>query len=83
MSRAAHPEAEAGEVWIGNMFRSDFAAVGWLSKRRGVVAYFMSGKNKGKPIPKAQRFCPVFVSRAEIEQAGVAIPDNGVIDHRW
>ena len=71
-----HPEAREGEVLIGNMFVCDFTAVGWRTKRLGKVAYETSGKR----IPN---FRPVFVSRFEIEAAGVAIPDSGVIDHKW
>jgi hypothetical protein len=78
-----HPEQQNGEVLIGQMFRADFKMVGWKTKRRGVTAYFMDGKQKGKAIPKSQGFCPVFVQRAEIEAAGVAVPETGPIDHRW
>lgn len=77
--RAVHPEAHDGEVWIGNMRRGDFRAVGWTNKRFGKTAYFTDGT----PFPKSQGFGPVFVERAEIEAAGVAIPESGVIDHRW
>jgi hypothetical protein len=77
--RMSHPEILPGEVLIGNMFRSDFKFVGWKTKRRGVTAYLTNGK----PIPKTQGFCPVFVTRAEIEAAGVAIPATGPVDHRW
>lgn len=79
--RAIHPEAADDEVWIGNMFRSDFAMVGWTTKRLGKTAYLANGK----PIPKTQGFGPVFVKRAEIEAAG-PLPDSptpGTIDHRW
>lgn len=80
MTRAIHPEAKAGEVWIGNMWRADFAKVGWQTKRRGEVAYF----SDGRAIPKSQVFAPCFVMRVEIEAAGVEIPnDNRPIDHRW
>lgn len=69
-----------GEVSIGNMLRTDFISVGWNTKRPGKTAYFASGR----PIPKSQGFCPVFVQRSEVEVAGVAIPeDGGTIDHRW
>lgn len=79
MTRPTHPEATATEVLIGNMWRSDFPKVGWKTKRLGKTAYLTNGK----PIPKSQAFAPVFVQRAEIEAAGVPIPDSGPIDHRW
>lgn len=80
VARAPHPEAKEGEVWIGNAFRSDFQFVGWHTRRCGDVAYFANGT----PIPKASSFCPVFVQRAELEAAGVEIPnDGGAVDHRW
>jgi hypothetical protein len=78
-----HPEILSGEILIGQMFKSDFKFVGWKTKRRGMTAYFMVGNKKGQAIPKSQGFCPVFVARAEIEAAGVAIPETGPVDHRW
>ncbi len=74
-----HPEIRPGEILIGNMWGSDFKNVGWISKRRGNVAYFTDGR----PIPRTQAFVPCFVQRSEIEAAGVAIPGTGVIDHNW
>lgn len=79
MTRPVHPEALEGEVLIGNMWGSDFPKVGWKTKRAGRIAYLTNGK----PIPKRQAFVPCFVQRAEIEAAGVDIPDEGPIDHRW
>jgi hypothetical protein len=76
MARGVHADAHADEVWIGNMSATDFPAVGWSTKRLGKIAYDTSGKR----IPN---FRPVFVQRAEIEAAGVAIPEEGAIDHRW
>lgn len=78
MSRVNHPEAKEDEVWIGNMFRSDFSRVGWNTRRLGETAYLTNGKQ----IPKSQGFGPVFVKRSEIEAAGVDIPAMGIIDHR-
>jgi hypothetical protein len=79
MSRASHPEATADEVFIGNIWRSDFSKIGWKTKRLGRIAY----ASDGREIPKHQAFSPVFASREEVEAAGVAIPDTGVIDHCW
>lgn len=79
MPRPVHPEALEGEVWIGNMWGSDFPKVGWKTKREGKVAYLTNGR----PIPKSQGFVPCFVRRSEIEAAAVDIPEHGVVDHRW
>lgn len=76
--RRSHPEARAGEVCVGNMFACDFAAVGWATKRMGVAPHDSEGR-----LLRGGKFRPVFVARAEIETAGVATPDAGVIDHRW
>lgn len=63
------------------MWRSDFARVGWRTKRLGQTAYHANGK----PIPKSQGFGPVFVQRAEIDAAGALPPSPtpGTINHRW
>jgi hypothetical protein len=75
-----HPELVDGEVWIGNMFKSDYRQVGWATKRLGQTAYLTNGK----PIPKSQGFRPVFASLKEIEAVGAAAsPTPGTIDHRW
>jgi hypothetical protein len=71
-----HPEATDREVWIGNMFGSDFIHVGWTSKRMGKIAYDVNGK----VIPG---FRPIFVARVEVEASGIAIPASGPLDHRW
>jgi hypothetical protein len=78
---AVHPELEDGEVWIGNILRSDFHLIGWTTKRLGKIAYLTNGK----PIPKSQGFGPVFVTSEEIEAAGplALSPTPGTIDHRW
>lgn len=84
MARTKHPEAEGGEVWIGNMHKKDFPKVGWRTKRMGAVAYFVSGRDKGERIPKSQAFAPCFVQRSELAAAGIVIPrNNRPIDHRW
>jgi hypothetical protein len=74
--RVRHPEADADEIWIGNMFAVDFPKVGWETKRMGEVAYEARGR-------RIANFRPVFVKRAEIEAAGVPIPATGPMDHRW
>lgn len=82
MPRPVHPEALEGEVWIGNMWGSDFPKVGWQTKRKGKIAYHVHGRKKGKRIPGSCR--PCFVQRSEITAAGVAIPDDHTpINHRW
>lgn len=77
-ARFDHPEALAGEVWMGNLWAVDFQQVGWKSKRLGKVTYdsdgvrFTSGNMR-----------PCFIAQSEAEAAGVAIPATGPIDHRW
>ncbi len=76
MARPVHPEAADTEVCVGNMWACDFPKVGWKSKRLGKVSYDCDGTR----IPT---FRPVFVTRSEVEAAGVEIPDVGPVDHRW
>jgi hypothetical protein len=77
VTRPKHPEAQGDEVLVGNVFGVDFKAVGWRTKRRA-KPYQLDGKRI-----TTVGFVSVLVSRAEIEVAGVAIPDAGPIDHRW
>lgn len=77
--RLPHPEATGEEVCIGNILASDFGPIGWATKRLGRVSL---NTFDGKPL-KGGNMRPVFVSRKEIEAAGVAIPATGPIDHRW
>lgn len=79
MSRIQHPEATAGEVFMGNLYAADFPAVGWSTKRMGKIP---RDTLLGKPL-KGGNMRPVFIQRAEVEAAGVEIPDIGPIDHRW
>jgi hypothetical protein len=76
-TRPRHPEADDDEVLIGNMFASDFPNVGWSTKRKA-RSYQLDGKRITTP-----GFVSVLVKRAEIEAAGVPIPADGVVDHRW
>jgi len=76
--RFAHPEAEAGEVWLGNIYGVDFKHISWATKRLGREPY----DSYGAPL-KGGNMRPVLVSRQEVEDAGVAIPVVGPIDHRW
>lgn len=76
--RFVHPEAVAGEVWLGNVYAVDFKFIGWTTKRLGSKPY----DSYGAPL-KGGNMRPVLVSRREIEEAGVAIPVVGPIDHRW
>ena len=77
--RLQHPEATPDEVCIGNIFASDFGPIGWATKRLGKVP---RNTFDGSPL-KGGNMRPVFVSRKEIEDAGVATPATGPIDHRW
>jgi len=78
MTRFRHPEAHDDEVWIGNVWKVDFPAIGWESKRLGSQTYDAHGKHLPRDVMK-----PVFVKREELEAAGVAIPAMGPVDHRW
>jgi hypothetical protein len=71
-----HPEAEATEVLIGNMFAVDFRHVGWSTKRLGKAAF----DSHGKHIPN---FRPAFVAKAELLAVGVDITAPPPLDHRW
>jgi hypothetical protein len=77
-TRTPHPEAQPGEVWIGNIFRSDFPLIGWQTKRLGEVGYFADG-----PVITSGNKWPVFVSREELEAAGIDLTGPGPFDHRW
>lgn len=77
MPRFCHPEALAGEVWLGNLYPCDFPAIGWVTRRLGENIY----DSDGKKLTGSQR--PAFVQLAEIESGGVTVPDRGPIDHRW
>jgi hypothetical protein len=76
--RLVHPEADPDEVWIGNVYKVDFPAIGWETKRLGIKPLDMSGERL-----KGGNMRPVFVKRREIEAAGVPIPEYGPVDHRW
>lgn len=78
MTRAVHPEADPNEVHIGNVYGADFQMVGWKTKRLGIRAMGSDGE-----VLKGGNMKPVFVKRAELEAAGVEIPDEGPVDHRW
>lgn len=69
-----HPERLDDEVFITNTDdysgfegrRSSYDAVGWETKRKGIVAYDINGK------PLGQRWSgsfPVFAKKAEIEKS--------------
>lgn len=79
IGRLLHPEATRDEVCIGNIFASDFSPIGWATKRLGRVSL---NTFDGTPL-KGGNMRPVFASRKEIEDVGVAIPATGPIDHRW
>ena len=76
--RFRHPEEQPGEVWLGNIYATDFKAIGWRTKRLGVTPFASDGTRL-----KGGNMRPVLVLRAEIEAAGVPIPPSGAIDHRW
>jgi len=66
---ANHPELQEGEVFLTNMLpdrvlddQSDWEAIGWATKRVGLVAY----DRKGNPLDD---YIPVFIQRSESEEA--------------
>lgn len=76
--RPRHPDAEDDEVHIGNCWRTDAPAIGWRTKR--LVAPCL---NSDGQLFRTPGFCAVLVKRAEIEAAGIRIPNTGPVDHRW
>jgi hypothetical protein len=76
--RFRHPEAHDCEIWLGNLYAVDFNLVGWKTKRLGKEAF----NSDGTPL-RGGNMRPVLVQRAEIEAAGVEIPEVGAIDHCW
>jgi len=67
-----HPEIQNGEVFICNCDSEGFADFLWTTKRLGQIAY---GRD-GKELPKGDcKLFPVFVSRKELEQAGVTFEE--------
>lgn len=69
-----HPEIQDGEMFLTNvgsysemrfaMEDDGFTAIGWKTKRQGVIAYDIYGK----PV---HGMVPVFVQRKELEKAGI------------
>lgn len=76
--RFVHPEATPEEVCIGNVYKVDFAKIGWSTKRMGEKPY----DSFGAPL-RGGNMRPAFVQRSELEAAGAEIPNIGPIDHRW
>jgi hypothetical protein len=61
-----HPEIREGEVFLGNMSEDTFRTVGWRTKRRGNVAYYINGE-----IIRNSSSLPVFCQQKErIDRAG-------------
>jgi hypothetical protein len=66
MTTRFHPEQKPGEVCLGNFKNPKYVA--WGTARIGLHAY----DQDGKPYPPCLGRWPVFVSRAELEKAGVS-----------
>jgi hypothetical protein len=65
-----HPEQGEHEVYLMNADDYGYGSIGWKTKRQGLVAYDIDLK----PVREAGIF-PVFVSIAEMEEAGVDTSD--------
>jgi hypothetical protein len=68
--KSFHPEIQQGEIFISNMNGEQFQALGWLSKRKGTVAY----DGEGGQLNFADWF-PVFIQTAELERRNVSLRD--------
>ena len=73
-----HPEMLPDEVFLrnaadyhnpywGDNRRSSWEAIGWRTKRKGMVAYDIDGK----PLDPINCLFPVFVKREELIRAGI------------
>lgn len=63
----AHPEQQAGEIYLGNFTPGDLLRVGWKTTRTGEKAYCRDGTPY--PFQKQHGVRPAFIRRDEIEQA--------------
>ena len=77
MTKWQHPELRPGEIFLGNIYASDFQHVGWQTKRLGEKVFGRGGTT----ISSGQQR-PCFVQRSEVEAAG-GDADAEPIDHRW
>ncbi len=72
-SNKNHPELLPGEVFITNADNGSFPQIGWETKRRGNVAYDISGQPLGNRWPGS---FPVFAQKSEIgEKSPAALKD--------
>jgi hypothetical protein len=66
-----HPEIRDREVFVCNCDSEGFADFLWTTKRLGQVAYGRDGNR----LPEDRKLFPVFVTRRELEQAGVTFEE--------
>ncbi|MEK7082586.1 MAG: hypothetical protein AAB972_00320 [Patescibacteria group bacterium] len=61
-----HPELQDGEVFLTNASyrRSSWESIGWRTKRKGVIAYDIYGK-------QINGMFPVFVQKEELINGGI------------
>ena len=59
-----HPELKPGEMFLTNSSNKDYIAIGYATKRKGMVAYSIAGKDVSDP-----GFFPVFISKSEYARA--------------
>jgi hypothetical protein len=62
----AHPELRGGEIFLTNCRWDEYMQIGWLSKRSGLHAYSIYGK-------EVAGLLPVFVQKKEYEKGMKAI----------
>jgi hypothetical protein len=61
--KTQHPECHPDETFIGNVDARGFAACGWKSKRRGVLAYDITGNS----ISAVNGLRPLFANTEEMQ----------------
>lgn len=67
-NQQSHPEIRSGEVFLTNADEDLFRQLGWMSKRRGHIAFDVKGNPISDSWPDS---FPVFVKKKELEKAGV------------
>jgi hypothetical protein len=75
--KSVHPEAQHGEVFLTNSNLNGYLTIGWLTKRRGTLAY----DAYGELVPHFDKydFRPVFVQASELAAAKI---HSGIVSRR-
>lgn len=61
-----HPETKLDEKFLTNANEKSFNSLGWRTKRRGQIAYFINGKPLSEILSDGTQYFPVFVQIQEI-----------------